>query len=269
MYHRILERPRSDYDTTPEAFLGELRNLYRAGYRPITAADFVTGEIDLPSGKSPVVLSFDDSSREQLSYTKAGRIDPHSAVGILLSFSRSHPGFAPVATLYVNRAPFGLSDPERALRDLYDRGFELGNHAADHLDLSDLSPAAVARQLRAGARIITGAVPDAVVETAAMPYGRLPKKRRLAWDGKGYSHAGVFLVGSEPAPSPFSRDFDRHGIPRILTGPGEYGARFWLRLLEAHPSRRYVSDGDPAVISFPTRLKDGLGAPFEDAANPY
>lgn len=269
MYHRILKRPRSDYDTTPEAFLDEMRTLYRSGYRPITAADLASGEVDLPAGTSPVVLTFDDSSREQLSYTKRGRISPRSAIGMLLAFSKTHPGFAPVATMYVNRSPFGFSDPSDVLGDLYERGFELGNHTADHLDLSDLAPAKAEAQLRAGARVITRVVPGLEVRTVALPYGRRPKRHSLTWRGRGYSHEGVFLVGSEPAPSPYSSSFDPHGIPRIRTGAGAYGARFWLRVIGEDPARRFVSDGDPAVVSFPKRLVGLVREGLDVTLNPY
>ena len=60
----------------------------------------------VPAGKTPVVLTFDDSTQFQFSYDARGNIKPDTAVGILLEFQREHPGFPLAGTFYVNREPF-------------------------------------------------------------------------------------------------------------------------------------------------------------------
>jgi hypothetical protein len=59
------------------------------------------------------------------------------------------------------------------------------------------------------------------------------------------------LVGANPSPSPFSRDFDSVKIPRIrAAGRSEENfITYWLDKLEA--GGRYVSDGDPDTITVP------------------
>jgi len=52
-------------------------------------------------------------------------------------------------------------------------------------------------------------------------------------------------------------------------GEPDYGSGFWLDVLERHPERRYVSDGDPSQVSFPEQLRDQLDPSVEDRANPY
>lgn len=278
MYHRILPHPESDYDRSPSAFLADLRRLYREGYRPIRAVDLVRGEIDVPLGKSPVVLTFDDASREQFSYTSGKKVDPHSAVGLLLDFSAHHPGFRPVATMYVNQFPFGTSRGPEILRDLYRRGFELGNHTLTHADLSSLSAKGVRRELALGKKVITSAVPRAEVATMALPLGVWPKPHKLAYQGVWhriqYRHQGVFLVGAGPSPSPYSRSFEPLAIPRIkpLAQTGKtpnYGLEFWLDYLKDHSGERYISDGDPTVISYPKRLRKGSSKRNRARSNPY
>ena len=59
----------------------------------MTASALVTGKIDLPRGATPVVLTFDDSTRSQAALLPDGRIDPDSAVGIMLEFASDHPDF--------------------------------------------------------------------------------------------------------------------------------------------------------------------------------
>lgn len=278
MYHRIAAGG-GEYDRTPKAFRAELKRLYREGYRPVTMIDAIRGRIDLPAGTSPVVLTFDDSSPEQSAYTRKGRIKRDSAVGILLSFARSHPDFEPVASFYVNERPFRTDRWKEMLRDLDERGFELGNHTYSHANLAELSDREVKRELALGARLIRQAVPAAEVETLSLPLGMKPDRpsllRKGAWRGIRYEHRGVLLVGAGPMPSPHSRSFDRWAIPRIrsraqtASGSPNYGSGFWLDHLKGHPEERYVSDGDPTVISFPARKKAELKPGLMQRANPY
>ena len=65
MYHQLVASPKGDYDQTPAQFRTELEQLYTHGYRTVTAADLVAGRIDIPAGKHPMVLTFDDSTVSQ------------------------------------------------------------------------------------------------------------------------------------------------------------------------------------------------------------
>ena len=105
MYHQLVPDGGGAYDLTPDEFRAEVQRLYAAGYRPVTASALANGEIDLPRGATPVVLTFDDSTKSQAALLPDGRIDPDSAVGIMLELARDHPDFRPAGTFYVNRAP--------------------------------------------------------------------------------------------------------------------------------------------------------------------
>jgi hypothetical protein len=93
MYHRVLPGGGGEYDRTPEDFRAELEYLYENDYRPIRTIDLVRGEIDVPAGTTPVVLTFDDSTVEQLAFDDDGEIARDTAVGILLAFAEGHPDF--------------------------------------------------------------------------------------------------------------------------------------------------------------------------------
>jgi hypothetical protein len=252
MYHQLLPDGGDAYDLTPGEFRAELQRLYEAHYRPVNASALVNGKIDLPRGASPVVLTFDDSTTSQAALLPDGRIDPESAVGIMLEFARDHPDFRPAGTFYINRAPFG-ADPRagQLARRLLGLGFELGNHTFDHVHLDQLDDEGVQRQIVLDNRLIHELAPGAEAETIALPYGLLPSRRELvlsgSWDGEDYRFAGAFLAGAEPSPSPLSRSFDPAEIPRIRTDPGDllYGSSDWLARLDASPGLRYVSDGKP------------------------
>jgi peptidoglycan/xylan/chitin deacetylase (PgdA/CDA1 family) len=273
MHHQIRTDGGGDYDLTPAQFRAELARLWREGYVPIRAADLVSRRIDVPAGKSPVVMTFDDSTKEQLAWDARGRAKPETAVGIMLAFARKHPGFRPAGTFYVNKEPFGgVREGPEMMRWLHDNGFELGNHTLDHIPFSQLSARDVRRELALGLKVISDAVPEASVTTLALPLGAMPKPASLAragkWNGIAYRNDGVFLVGAEPAASPFSTSFDPGAIPRIRTSPGQFGSIYWLDELARHPERRYVSDGDPAKITFPRSLADQLALRFAARARP-
>lgn len=260
MYHRITREPESVYDRTPEDFRAELERLDAEGYTPVTATDFASGRIDIPAGRHPVVLTFDDSSTTQFTVDAAGQPGPDTAVSILLDVARAHPEFTPVATFYVFNPPFEEPTGRASLNWLHDHGFEIGNHTIDHPNLGKVSGAEAQHEIAGMQRIITDAVPGLTVSSLALPLGMHPDEENLAADGSAdgvtYHHDSVMLVGSNPSSSPWAADFDRTNIPRIRSqGPaGEdanYGSTTWLDKLNAQPDKRYTSDGDPARISAP------------------
>ncbi|MTE12513.1 polysaccharide deacetylase family protein [Nocardia sp. CT2-14] len=272
MYHRIEADPGSEYDQTPMRFTSELERLYTDGYRPITVARYLSGVIDLPAGTHPVVLTFDDSTRTQLTLTDSGDPTPECAVGLLEQFHSRHPDFAATATFYVNNDPFG--DDPRALPWLIRHGYDIGAHTATHPNLAHLSPTDVQRELVQNVRAITTAAPDAPIHSMALPLGVYPTDHALAasgaWDGTPYTFEAVLLVGANPAPSPVTT-FDPMAIPRVRSGrdPVPFDSTYWLDWLAAHPAARYTSDGDPTRLSFPRPLTDQLAPRWSPAAQPY
>jgi peptidoglycan/xylan/chitin deacetylase (PgdA/CDA1 family) len=279
MYHQILPDGGGDYDLTPNEFRAELERLWRDGYVPITGRDLIEGTIDIPAGKSPVVLTFDDSTNNQLAFTPKGALKPDTAVGILMDFARTHQGFTPTGTFFVLREPFtgGGKAPDDALRWLVAHGFELGDHTKDHKPLRFLDDTQVQQELVLGARIIHGVTPNAKIVSMALPLGSYPRTASLAvhgsWGGESYRFGGVFLVGANPSPSPFSSHFDPANIPRIRTstkaGVRDFGSTYWLDYLDQHPDERYVSDGDPRTIAFPSAEQANLASRYRTQARPY
>src|SRR5581483_11921452 len=99
-YHLVGDRE-SRWSRSRDRFRRDLELLYQRGYRPITVAQLVDGDIDVPAGLSPVVFTFDDASPSQFRYVERdGRleVDSTSAVGIWLAFNRAHPDWKNRAT---------------------------------------------------------------------------------------------------------------------------------------------------------------------------
>jgi hypothetical protein len=282
MHHEIRKDRVGEYDQTPGEFRAEIERLWAQGYWPVRASDLAGGRLgSVPAGKTPIVLTFDDSTKFQFSYGARGRIKHDTAIGILLAFQHGHPKFPLAGTFYVNREPFaGVAEGRQMLRWLVHHGFELGNHTKDHVPFHELAgPTDVQRELVLGNEVITAAVPGYRVETVALPLGVQPKPASLAvhgrWKGRSYRFRAVMLVGAGPAASPFSTSFEGARVPRIRSGhlpwegEADFGAWYWLRELSHHPERRYVSDGDPKTIAFPRALEDKLRPRFRARATAY
>jgi peptidoglycan/xylan/chitin deacetylase (PgdA/CDA1 family) len=242
--------------------------------------DFVNGRMNIPKGRSPVVLTFDDADNNQVGFLPNGNPDPNTALGVLTTFASSHPGFPAVATFFIPRNAFegNGSTPGATLRWLVEHGFELGNHTKDHIALNTLDATGVQRQLVLGDSVLSNLVPGYRAQTMALPLGALPHPSSLAvsgsWGNESYRFAGVFLAGAEPSPSPFSTKWDPGAIPRIRSNPNWDGSRdftagMWLDLLERNPSMRYVSDGNPAKITFPGSKASELAPKYGSLAKPY
>lgn len=264
MYHEI-GHPESEWCRTPDNFRQDLDTLYRKGYRLISLNDFIDGNIDIPAGTSPVVLTFDDGSGGQFRYLENGTLDPDCAVAILEDFYRQYPDFGLAATFFIYyEHPFRQDEHiQSKLNYLAQKGLEVGNHTYTHENLRRLSPGEARRQLALHIRRTRDYLSGYQVRSLALPYGEHPDQMDYiisgTWEDISYYHEAVLLVGANPAPSPFSHDFNPAALPRVrasemfTAGVGIYE---WLEILDEHPDRRFISDGDPDTVVIPSTLED-------------
>ncbi len=242
-------------------FRKDLQRVYDLGYRPVSLRDYVNNNISLEPGKSPVVITFDDGTKGQLNYIYANgkvKVDPNCAVAIMEEFSRTHPDWPLEATFYVYYPiPFRQKDAVREkLRHIVRLGMDIGNHTYTHTRLDLESDTGAAREMALSVRSAREHVPEATVDTIALPYGKAPKNARLLqegeFDGVKYRNIAALLVGAEPAPSPISADFDPYKLPRIQAIQSELD--MWIGYFKNNPEKRYISDGDPDTITVPKHL---------------
>lgn len=279
MYHRVVPTVGGEYDTTTADFTATLEAMLGGGYRPMSTATLVSGTLAVAAGATPVVLTFDDGTPDQVRLTRDGSLDPGCAAGLLVEACRQA-GCQPAGSFYVNRNPFGAQDDAHrfdVLQAVEGAGFEIGNHTLDHANLATLSDERVQRQFVELQRLVRDAVGHDPT-TMALPFGVFPRTRRLAaagvWDGERYRHRGTLLVGANPSPSPFAITFERTAIPRIRSTSWHGGevpmtGRPWLEDLKAHPGTRYVSAGDPAKVTFPSDREPSLSRTYASRAVTY
>jgi peptidoglycan/xylan/chitin deacetylase (PgdA/CDA1 family) len=279
MYHRIMARPQDPLDRTPTELRDELTRLAREGYVPVTAAEFVTARMELPAGRHPVVLTFDDGSNTHFALDGQGRPQPDTAVGVITSVAARHPGFRPVATFFVDHDPFTVgAGAGAAVRWLVRHGFEIGNHTTRHQDLAGMTEEQVQKVVGVNQKMIIdlGGTPPI---TFAYPFGA---SAHLAWVGHGsgggttWDFAGMFLAGWKPAESPYAKDYNPLEIPRIRSkdkikegGCTVFCSTAWLDWLAKNPDKRYTSDGDPRVISYPAAKAGSLAERFRSRGRAY
>jgi peptidoglycan/xylan/chitin deacetylase (PgdA/CDA1 family) len=240
-YHLVGDKD-SRWGRSAEHFRRDLQLLYDRGYRPITVSQLVDKQIDIPPGTSPVVFTFDDASPSQFRYIERNgelEVDPNSAVGIWLEFSRKHADWGKRATFCLlsgaaaGHAFFGDKGIEgqksawrlRKVKFLADQGFELCGHTLWHANLAKYSDVVVQEQIARGVLAIDSAVSGYRVRTFALPLGIWPKNRALASSGiwhdprsgrdVHYAFDAILEVSGPSVPSPYDARFNPKSLARI------------------------------------------------------
>jgi peptidoglycan/xylan/chitin deacetylase (PgdA/CDA1 family) len=272
MYHEIGGRPvPSDPGLVRSvgAFKKDLELLYGAGFRPVNLADVLNDNIDIPAGTSPVVLTFDDGRESQFRLMDKGnayRVDPDCALGVMQAFHERHPEWQLRATFFVlpkserTRDIFGqVGLGAQKINYLLDQGMEIGNHTIHHKDLSRLSAAQIQAEIGGAHNALLAIAPRATIRAVALPMGRFPRDpARLAYltrgtfAGKTYDYQAALDASYRAVPSPAALRFNAKRLERIAPRDGQWGLRWWISALKSggeYP--RYISDGDPKVVSFP------------------
>jgi peptidoglycan/xylan/chitin deacetylase (PgdA/CDA1 family) len=268
MYH-LIGSPESEWTRTPDNFRADIAELKAAGYYPINVRDLASGNIDIPAGKSPVVITFDDSSPGQYRILDDGSVDPASAVGIMQAAVKAG-GWASRASFYClldvtpkERVLFGQPDKQQEkLRNLVNWGYEVGSHTVTHLNLKKASTSEATKQLAQSQATLEKLIGGGYsVASIAIPFGEYPSSDTILksgeYDGITYAYTAALSLNSVPSSSPFSTKFNALHIPRIR-GSGHYITDA-IQHFKDHPELRYISDGDPTTVSAPKDLDPSLG----------
>lgn len=276
-YHRLGD-DEGEWYRSRDHFAEDLQNLYARGFRPVTMRQALEGDLDLPAGTTPVVFTFDDSSRGQFYFREDGSPDPNTMVGMWEAFREQNPAWRGGATWCVlPGAEFPSNfwgdkkskEVPRAEREatiqkkvsfLLERGHEICNHTMWHARLDRYDDAFVQDQIGSAIDSLRTYLPAGYeVVTFALPLGMWPKNRQLAWkgsyrEGSSYENKAILEVSGGPNPSPFSTEFDPRSVNRFIVAPNALERQ--LAAYEKNPGRRYISDGDAQVVSVPARLSE-------------
>lgn len=260
-YHRIAY-PETRYQRTPDNFRYDLQRLYETGHYPVNFIDLVEGLKNVPPGKKPVVLTFDDSDITQFRVLPDKKIDADSAVGIILDFHYQHPeDWPPRATFFVlgddtnnYTKIFGQPEWSKAkLQFLVDVGMEIGSHTVNHTDLSVATAERIEWELAVSKHVIEKLVPGYTVKTLSVPYGGFPWTIAFfqagSWGDYRYQYAGNVHAWGGPTLSPYDSAFEPYRVSRLEIS--DIWLDHWLTYFEQNPHEYYISDGDPNRMTAP------------------
>jgi peptidoglycan/xylan/chitin deacetylase (PgdA/CDA1 family) len=262
MYHNVSDKE-SEWSRSYDNFKKDLQILYENGYCLIGLKDFIQGRIDVPAGKTPVIITFDDGLQGQFNYIeKQGKtiIDPHSAVGIINDFAEAHPDFGKKATFYIYYPlPFRQKEYiKEKLNYIVSNGMEIGNHTYTHANLTKLSSEKIQKELALNVKATQGYVEGYSVDSLALPYGASSKStynflKQGSFEGTSYKNNAILLVGANPAFSPWDTRFDPYRLPRVRASSPYFEQ--WIKYFKENPGERFISDSNPDIITFPKELK--------------
>jgi peptidoglycan/xylan/chitin deacetylase (PgdA/CDA1 family) len=247
-YHAISERWEDPLAVSIDAFERQLHGVLARGYRPVGAAEAVTG-----NGKL-VHVTFDDAFR-----SVATALPVLQRLGVAATVFAC-PGFAEGDGIF--RTPeLALQLPEHAedlstmdwsqLRELVERGVEVGSHTLTHPHLPQLADGELRHELQESRERLEDEV-AVRCRFLAYPYGEEDARVRKAARASGYD-AAFALPGNQTFADPYAvprvgiwrKDGD-HRVAlktsaagrRLLLDPLTSARERWPRLVRGGPRSR-------------------------------
>jgi len=263
LYHKFADSQTDDWTRSFANFKKDLELLYKNDYYPVNMSEYIDGKMDVPYGKTPVVLTFDDGTASQLSFERVdGELIPKekTAVAIYKKFHEEHPDFPMKGTFYLTGNSFFGSTGKMSerLEYLVSLGFEIGNQTMNHMPLQNVESAdKVIEEVGGLAKLIDSYLPGYKITSFSIPGGSMTKDfanyvYEGTYDGFHYENKGVVLLfGSTPARSPIDSELNLKRIPRIrAAGKSKLDKDFnyWVEYFKEHPEEKYVSDGDMSTF---------------------
>lgn len=277
MYHGIVEKKdensiypggnvdKDGYTRTKDAFIADLEMYYEKGYRMIRLIDYINGKINVPLGKSPIVLTFDDGNKNNFNVLGVDadgnlEIDPNCAVGILESFKKKYKDYNVTATFFLNKGLFNQSKyNNQILKWLVEHDYDIGNHTKSHVNFTEVDTSKSQEEIAYMYKLFDEIIPNKYVHIVALPFGSPYNKTHSnfpyilsgSYDGYEYVTDGTLRVGWESNYSPYHKSFDKSFMKRVRAWDNN-GLEFDIEMVFKNlNNNRYISDGDINKIVIP------------------
>jgi len=259
MYHKFAKTSSDGWTRSFSDFKKDLNTLYEKNYYPINMSEYISGKFEVPYGKTPVVLTFDDGTAGQLSFEWVDdvlTVKKDTAVKVYQDFVKEHPDFPMKGTFYIMSTNFfgAKGTLKQRLEYLISQGFEIGNQTQNHYALQNADSAEKVREEVGGlAKFVDELIPGYTISSFSPPGGSMTKKYAEhvysgTFEGFNYENKGIVLLySSKPALSPINSELDLKKISRVRVRGNEKinnDFDYWIEYFDEHPEERYVSDGD-------------------------
>ena len=251
------------YTRTAESFKEDLEFYYQKGYRMVKLSDYINGNIDVPYGKSPIILTFDDGNANNIlvkGLDEDGNIiiDENSAVGILESFKKKYPDYNVTAIFFITNNLFNQPEyNDKIINWLVDNGYEVGNHTKGHNNFSNISTEETEEVVGYMYDKLESIIGNKYSKIVALPFGSPYNKTHAnyshiingTYNGKNYQTEAALRVGWEPEVSPFDKNFDKTFLKRCRAYDNN-GKDFDIEMVFNNLEKnRYISDGNIETIT--------------------
>jgi len=224
-YHALSETWPAALSVTPASFEGQLAFLARRGYQGVTFAEAVEAGPDAPV----VAVTFDDAYTSVLD-VGLSLLERHGWPATVFVPTRFPHADGPMSWDGIDQWVGGPHEREMGclswdrLRELAERGWEVGSHTRSHPHLTQLGDAELREELERS-REETAEALGRDCRSIAYPYGDVDDRVVAAAEAAGYSY-GATLRASIPDPAPLR--WPRTGI--------YHGDRTWRWRVKLSPS---------------------------------
>ncbi|MBI5932827.1 MAG: hypothetical protein HY867_03895 [Chloroflexi bacterium] len=240
----------SEYSTGHKVRASDLRaqleGLNEAGFTLVAAQDWINGNLSVPRGRRPLIISMDDLFfNNQITLGADGVPTTDTSIGIFWQFAQERPEFGFRLALFASLGDKLYAEPDypdwdeklgRAIAWCLDHGAEVYNHTYSHsrLDLTD--PPGVKSELRKNdlylRELLTMIGREDLIpklgNMLALPYGHSPDANgtyvmQHYANPEGLAMQAIYVIDNNEragfVPPPYSSRFDRFNIPRIAARP--------------------------------------------------
>jgi hypothetical protein len=167
---------------------------------------------------------------------------------------------------------------QQKLEWLLANGYEIGNHTLNHASIQDVDDETFKTEIGGAIEALQEIVPAIEANIFVVPFGMYPlaedHEQQREWMRDGFEYNGgtvrllaSLMVGSNPASSPVSTDWDPMWTPRIQACADQETCldETWKPFFESDPDLLYTSDGNPDTITIPTDQPSALDGTFDAA----
>jgi hypothetical protein len=248
-YHQLAPDT-SEYSTGHKVRASDLRaqleGLDEAGFTLVAVEDWINGNISVPRGRRPLIISMDDLFfNNQITLGADGIPTTDTSIGIFWRFAQERPEFGFHLALFANLGDKLYAEPDypdweeklaRSIAWCLDHGAEVYNHTYRHARLDLTDPPGVKSELRRNdlylrellAMIGREDLIPKLGNMLATPFGNWPDANGTYvmenyTTPEGMPMQAIFAIDNNEragfVPPPYSPKFNRFHIPRIAARP--------------------------------------------------
>lgn len=244
MFHKVGYQG-DRYSVTPNDFKEILENLHENNYYALSFEEFVNNDLsNVPIGKRPYLITFDDAHPTQFQFIKGTNIPTKDcAVGVMEEFFKENKNAGKGAVFYQSAYGvdkefiyiFGDMKTAKEKQDyLLNKGYDIGSHTTTHTNLAKANYKKVLEEINTIDAILEKETTSEYLEetkkqnkrSLALPYGGRTNKKRISKDERidDFLEDNYDTILNATGGRTYlakTKNFDPYSINRIEANPNE------------------------------------------------